>query len=68
LIAQRQQNREIHPLRLRQRTYQRCFSVGNRRAEMMLQYLERLLRLIGSGEKGKRRKDKKTSKDSGFHG
>jgi hypothetical protein len=33
-----------------------------------MQYLERLLRLTGSGEIGERRKDKKTSKDFGFHG
>ena len=38
------------------------------RADMMMQYLERLLRLIGSWKKDKRRKDKKTSEDSGFHG
>jgi hypothetical protein len=68
LIAQWEHNGEIQPLSLRQWPYQRGLSVGNHREDMTMQYLERLLRLIGRGKNGKRRKDKKTSEDSDIHG
>ena len=68
LVAQRQHDGEIQLLRLRQRARQRRLSAGDCGANMMTQYLERLLSLIGGGEKGKGRKDKKTSEDPELHG
>ena len=47
LVAQRQHDGEIQALRRRQRTHWRCLPAGNRGAQMIMQYLERLLRLSG---------------------